>query len=240
MTAAALWPWPIVLYGHHVGRRLDHYTSMATGDFERMLDIVQAAGDVTGLAASSGGPAFALTFDDGYADTLEFALPVLSDRGLGATLFVVPSWFGRAAEHEWAVGTRYATAAELRDAQAAGFDVASHTWSHPSLADLDAGQVQQQVELAASSLAAESLGAGLGDMLAYPYGFVPRSAPPSVRRGFSTVKAEAGCWECAPLAIRRVYLDSDNPSDWKATVDHWTDSWLRSRDHGGCPHRRST
>jgi peptidoglycan/xylan/chitin deacetylase (PgdA/CDA1 family) len=43
----------------------------------------------------------AVTFDDGYADTLTDALPALRESGIPATVFVATGWLGRADEFWW-------------------------------------------------------------------------------------------------------------------------------------------
>jgi peptidoglycan/xylan/chitin deacetylase (PgdA/CDA1 family) len=47
------------------------------------------------------GPAFAVTFDDGYADNAREALPVLEDLGVPATFFVSTSGIGSSDEFWW-------------------------------------------------------------------------------------------------------------------------------------------
>ena len=242
-TSAAVWPWPIVIYLHHIGSPLDHYTSMSTHDFVLLLDLVQSAGDVVDLDQvapdNSVRPVFALTFDDGYAETFDAVLPILEHRQIPATFFVVPGWFGTQVEHDWAPGSAlYASVLQVQDAATRGFGIASHTWSHRSLTELTVPQVSEEIDRSAVALSSSGLGSGLDGTVAYPYGRIPSVIPTSVRRGFSTVKAAAACWECRPLAIRRVYLDAANTTEWKATIDYWSENWLLSRDHSDCPHYR--
>src|SRR5437764_1349650 len=48
------------------------------------------SGVSSGVAARAE-PSIALSFDDGFADVLETALPVLREHGFGATLYIVPA-----------------------------------------------------------------------------------------------------------------------------------------------------
>jgi peptidoglycan/xylan/chitin deacetylase (PgdA/CDA1 family) len=48
-----------------------------------------------------GHPVVAITFDDGYQDNLEFALPVLENNGCPATVFLATGWIGRDGPFWW-------------------------------------------------------------------------------------------------------------------------------------------
>lgn len=72
------------------------HTALSLDRFARLLDALAGRCDVLDLAealhrgsgAAAPRPVVALTFDDGYADVEEFALPELSRRGLRAALCV--------------------------------------------------------------------------------------------------------------------------------------------------------
>jgi len=51
--------------------------------------------------AGLGGRAVAITFDDGYRDNLDLAVPVLADLGLPATFFLVPAFLGGSVQPWW-------------------------------------------------------------------------------------------------------------------------------------------
>lgn len=67
---------------------------VAQSDFRRILEWMraryepQALGDWLGHAAPPARPAFAVTFDDGWADNHEHAFPVLRELGIPATIFI--------------------------------------------------------------------------------------------------------------------------------------------------------
>ena len=78
-----------------------------------------------------------LTFDDGYTDFLDHAVPVLERHGMTGTLYVVAGRLGGA--NEWDDGPRLPImdADQVRAVAAAGHEVGSHTMTHPRLAGAD-------------------------------------------------------------------------------------------------------
>jgi peptidoglycan/xylan/chitin deacetylase (PgdA/CDA1 family) len=86
-----------------------------------------------------------LTFDDGYTDFLDHAVPVLARHGMTATLYVVAGLLG--GRNDWDDGPRL----ELLDAHGvravaeAGHEVGSHTQTHVRLAGADAGTLEREI-----------------------------------------------------------------------------------------------
>ena len=229
---------PTVLYFHHIGSGIDHYTSVARDVFERMLDCVQAAGEIVDLAdvlaetsAQDGSNRrFVLTFDDGYADVFGDVVEGLHKRGIPATFFVVPSWVGSRAPHPWAPDDlRCADADELREAQRLGFGIASHTWSHARLDLCSSDEVSAQLDRSAEWLNAEGLGASLEGVVAYPYGRAPAAPATRLRAAFGTGRKPVACWRCRRYDISRVYLAADDEQNWKERIDGWFRAGLDAR-----------
>ncbi|MFH6785815.1 MULTISPECIES: polysaccharide deacetylase family protein [Methylobacterium] len=94
---------------------------------------------------------FLVTFDDGYADTVEVALPVLREAGVPAILFLVAGWLD--APPETPPGP-YADRALVAEWLSAGMEVGSHSLSHARIATLDDEGAAR--EIAASRTALES------------------------------------------------------------------------------------
>jgi peptidoglycan/xylan/chitin deacetylase (PgdA/CDA1 family) len=89
------------------------------------------------LQARERGPAaglVGLTFDDGYVDFLDHAVPLLERHGMSGTVYIVAGHLG--GENAWDDGPRLdlMTADQVRAVAAAGLEVGSHTMSHPRLA----------------------------------------------------------------------------------------------------------
>ena len=118
------------------------------------------------------------TFDDAYRSVLTLAAPVLERLGVPGTVFVPTDWAGRGEPMRWPgidewVGGEHEHELlpmswdELGELAARGWEVGSHTRSHPRLTEL--GDERLRDELLASR---EECAARLGSCatIAYPYG----------------------------------------------------------------------
>ena len=112
------------------------------------------------------GRRFAITFDDGYEETLRLALPVLQAHALPATVFVVSGMVGghSAWNHE---PVRLLSRVELLELQSAGIFIGSHSRSHRRLSTLAPGEIQQEV--AVSRIDLEQLLGAPVRFFSYPY-----------------------------------------------------------------------
>lgn len=103
-----------------------------------------------------GPRTLAVTFDDALRSVHRLALPVLSELGAPATVFAptafvesgepfawprIDRWLGTEHEHELA-GMSWDALRELRDA---GWEVGSHSATHPRLAELDDGRLAAEL-----------------------------------------------------------------------------------------------
>src|SRR5262249_50353737 len=131
------------------------------------------------VAGDAPAKAVAITFDDGYRSVLEHARPVLDEFGFPGTIFVPTSLIGLFRPMSWPgidkwVGGPYEdelrplTWDELRTLRDGGWEVGSHTRTHPKLPTLDDAELH--AELADSKeVCRRELGAECRS-LAYPYG----------------------------------------------------------------------
>jgi heparosan-N-sulfate-glucuronate 5-epimerase len=119
-----------------------------------------------------------VTFDDGFRSVFEHALPVLSELGLPGTIFV-PTDFVGGGQMSWPgiehwVGTAHGdeltcvTWEELRRLRAAGWEVGSHTRSHPVLPQLAEQELTDEL-VGSREVCARELGVPCRS-LAYPFG----------------------------------------------------------------------
>lgn len=114
--------------------------------------------------------AVVLTFDDGYRNFQDHALPVLKQYGYPATVFAVSGLLGQAARWlaDGGANAPLMSAAELRRLHQEGIDIGSHSATHPRLARLSIEDCRR--ELADSKAVLEdALGAPVTSF-AYPSG----------------------------------------------------------------------
>lgn len=106
----------------------------------------------------------AMTFDDGHVGQFARAFPELVARGMSATFFVTTSWIGRRPG--------YCSWSQLREMNAAGMSIQSHTHSHPFLSELPAHALSAELCRSKAELD-EALGQDT-DAIALPGGDHPR------------------------------------------------------------------
>lgn len=140
-----------------------------------------------------------LTFDDGYADNYDHAVPVLGRLGFTATFFVITGFVdaGRAGYMSWD---------QLADLAAAGMEIGAHSIDHP---DLRGRSLRLQfAEVAAPKLAIETrLGIPVTSF-AYPSGRFDATTVDVLRAaGYRAAATTApGTWQFAgsPYQLARV------------------------------------
>ena len=165
----------------------------------------------------------AVTFDDGYLSVLTHALPILERLGLPATVFVptdfvgvdgpmrwpgIDDWVGGAHEDE----LRPMTWKQLGALRDAGWEIGSHTCSHPHLTELDNDTLDR--ELIVSRTECERHMGRPCLTIAYPYGdYDERVAAAAGRAGYQAAcTLPARFHEARPLEWPRVgvyYGDDD-------------------------------
>jgi peptidoglycan/xylan/chitin deacetylase (PgdA/CDA1 family) len=223
----------VVLYFHHVHPRLRHYTSLAPQAFDRALAQVQerleplppeAVSTVLSRERGHPRPSCLLTFDDGYADVFEHALPVMERRGWRAVFFVSVALVGQVERHPIRGPLRHMTWKQLRELRRRGHVVTNHGFRHVNLKHLAADETQREIDQARAIL--ERHMPGTPDWFAYPFGHVPASRDLRLPElCFGSVKAPARPWHVARHEIRRTYLPADEPQRWARCLTEWRRAW---------------
>jgi peptidoglycan/xylan/chitin deacetylase (PgdA/CDA1 family) len=173
---------PILMY-HNIARppadTLLRSLYVTPAAFRRQLRLLHALGYV-GVSMSEAMPYLrgersgrvaVLTFDDGYVDNLENAVPVLQDAGFSATCYFVSGGLG--GYNSWddaVIKTRkpIMDRAQVRAWADAGLEVGSHSHSHPQLTRCDDAVLDN--ELARSRDELQQIAGTTVTQFCYPYG----------------------------------------------------------------------
>lgn len=181
---------PILLY-HSISTRpsaLIRPFTITPAAFERQLDCVVELGlesvTVSAFADAIRGrgrlPArpVVITFDDGFADFADAALPALCERGLAVTLYVTTGFLrdGGARPSARCFDDRMLDWSQLPELCAAGVEIGAHSHSHPHLDTLGAAAAGHEIRYC-RNLLEERLGRAVPSF-AYPNGY----SSPAVRR----------------------------------------------------------
>ena len=151
--------------------------SIAASELRSLVESIRASGHrIVPLREILRAPdvpdRVALTFDDGMASLHENALPVLSDLGAPATVFLATGWLGRdnhlptiPQDTPRMTMLDWSQVRALRDA---GWSVEAHTVTHPDLRALSDDEIGRELEDCATAIDREV--GERPEVLAYPYG----------------------------------------------------------------------
>ena len=133
-----------ILTYHSVNTDREHETNILPDTFAKQMAFLRSFADVRDLGdmfespSATGPQVVAVTLDDGYADNLHVAAPILDRHHLPATCFVAVGYVGTDSRlpHDGEAGAEAARLLswdELRELPAKGVTVGSHGLSHVSL-----------------------------------------------------------------------------------------------------------
>ncbi|MEO6800138.1 MAG: polysaccharide deacetylase family protein [Rhodanobacter sp.] len=182
-------------------RELAVYRSLyvSPGAFTRQLWLLHRLG-FAGCSMSAAMPYLrgerrgrvaVITLDDGYADNLESALPVLQGFGFSATVYVVSGAIGQF--NAWdaqklGIRKRLMTAGQLRQWSDAGMEIGAHTRNHPRLTLCDDSTLHDEIRGSKAELE-DRVGATV-TQFCYPYGDVDdRVAAATREAGYAAATA---------------------------------------------------
>ena len=178
-----------VLAYHQVDRRRDFAWNMLSPEklsaqMERLKSRGYLGVPLVEATEGSGRREIGITFDDGLACVIRFALPVLRPLGFRATIFVPTAWVGRRNEWDTRLGgrrVRHAEWEELREAADAGWEIGSHGHTHRDLTSLSEKEAAEELR-EARRLIRNRLG-GEAASIAYPFGRVSEPVVRMAREG---------------------------------------------------------
>jgi peptidoglycan/xylan/chitin deacetylase (PgdA/CDA1 family) len=170
-------------------------------------------------AVRAGERAFAISFDDGFRNTLEVGLAPLAQHRCRAIQFLVADLLGRTNEWERAGGETAAPlmdAAAVREWLAAGHEIGSHTLRHPFLTRLPEREAREEIH--ASKRKLEDLFGVAVEHFCYPYGDWNLSVRDLVAqagyRTACTVTFGVNTSAVGPLELRRI-MSRYRSRNWK-------------------------
>lgn len=186
-----------VLFYHRVADRLSNSWTLSTAKFAAQVHWLQERFDLVTLAEAqdrirSGRnrwPTACITFDDGYADNMDFAIPLLLQRKIPFTYFVSTDHVlgGQPFPHDVEAGEILPpnTPQQLRDLAAANVEIGAHTRSHMNLG----GQLARKrllTEIAGSKFDLEEALNREIRYFAFPYGQIDNLSVEAFRVAYQT------------------------------------------------------
>ena len=133
----------------------------------RFLTVAALAAEARGGLPPPG--LAAISFDDGLRNNLTTALPLLSELGIPATVYVPSAWVG--GQHPGigtGAGDEILTGAELQELVRRGWEVGAHTVTHADLSLLDYAHCRSEIEHSCEALS-QLTGVPV-QTFAYPFG----------------------------------------------------------------------
>jgi peptidoglycan/xylan/chitin deacetylase (PgdA/CDA1 family) len=144
-----------------------------------------------------------LTFDDGYIDNYEQAMPILKRHGFPATIFISPGTIGQEGKLNWK---------QIKEMHEAGWDIQPHGMTHPHLPELTAAE--QKEEIMQSRRQIEQQLGTKADIFCYPYGeFNKQTLTILKEEGFRyafTIRQGRTTSSQDPFHLKRIYVNSED------------------------------
>lgn len=136
---------PIYMY-HHIqdltddGDQLLYGLSLSISSFQEEMNYLKKNNyktlTLTEMLDNQLAKSVVLTFDDGYIDVYQNAFPIMQKSGFSGVVFIITDLVGTPGYMSWE---------ELKELKNAGWEMGSHTLSHPSLETLDFDSATKQI-----------------------------------------------------------------------------------------------
>lgn len=218
----------VFLCYHSIADRGSRYLSLPPRLFEEQLAELRRRGFRSGTVADlerlqhgqqPSEPTVFLTFDDGYLDNAEVAMPLLKEYGFQPIIFVLPHHLEDGGPFVWPEVAedqaahpevmRSMTWPQVERLAEEGASFGSHTLTHPHLPALEQEQLTEELRESRALIAARL---GSCDSVAYPFGEtspeVERAAAAAgYRFGFTLPQGPHRADTAGPLGIPRINVD---------------------------------
>ncbi len=215
----------VVLYYHRVADTNPTPWTISQSDFQRQLDWLQENFELLSMdqvhqrlqTRCNHRPAVALTFDDGYAENMDFALPMMAQRGIKCMYYVStsPVLNQTLFEHDRSLSLHLLpnSVSDLKQIIEWGFDIGSHTRNHLDIGSITSlRQLRDELEGSRRELL-QLLNVPI-DHFAFPFGQRNNISAASIAVaksvGYKTVCGAYGGYNhigCDPFFIQRMHGD---------------------------------
>lgn len=221
-----------ILFYHRIADSHPNGWTLPVQDFQRQIEWIGERFDLVSLgeaqrrleSQNSRRPAVAITFDDGYGENCEAAVPLLLRHNVPFTYFVSTQIIKdqSAFPHDLEAGVRLRpnTITELRSMSDAGVEIGAHTRTHPDLGrSTDPDWLREEI---VGSM--EDLEAWIGrrpTSFAFPFGQIENMTPKAMAvargAGIETICSAYGAYNLpgqvseqhGPLHLRRIHADPE-------------------------------
>jgi peptidoglycan/xylan/chitin deacetylase (PgdA/CDA1 family) len=184
-----------------------HVHLLADAGF-RFMTVSQAADALCAHPPATG--IAVVTFDDGLANNLTTALPVLQEIGAPATVYVACDfigghnpWIGRGGGGEMLDETG------IRSLAQGGWEIGAHTLSHPDMSLLDYDRCRAEID--GSRRILEEITGGPVDTFAYPFGRYGESAVAAVADSGMRAAVTTGSGHWHRFELTRAMCSTGDP-----------------------------
>jgi len=224
-AAAGRAPAMVVFYHRVADRSMNDWT-ISTRAFTRQIDWLQRHFDLVSLEETqrrlrdgNTRPSVSITFDDGYADNCEFALPLLISRRIPLTYFVASDFVtsGNPFPHDCAAGRPLApnSLVQLRSLVSANVAIGAHTRTHADLGKI-VERDRLRDEIVGSRVALQNALGCAVRYFAFPFG-QPRNLQAAAfhlarEAGFAGVCSAYGGYNVPgddPFHLQRIHADPE-------------------------------
>ncbi|HTU25561.1 MAG TPA: polysaccharide deacetylase family protein, partial [Pirellulales bacterium] len=217
----------MVLFYHRIAATQRNAWTTSPRVFERQMAWLRRNFDLISLdeaqrriaSGENHRPAVSITFDDGYADNCEMALPLLLDLKIPFTYFVASEnvLSGEPFPHDAALGAPLApnTPDQIRALAEAGAEIGCHTRHHANLGQVHDSEILHE-ELVGARGDLEALTGRPVRYFAFPYGhhhnLTSESFDLAYRSGYLGVCSAYGGYNFPgdnPFHLQRIHPDDD-------------------------------
>ena len=176
--------------------------------FRQQMELIKESGyrglSVTEALQYASEPSVCITFDDGCETDFITAAPILQGFGFRATFYLTAGFLGTPG---------YLTTNQVRELDAAGFEIGCHSMTHPYLSDLAESDMKREI-MGAKLRIEEIVGQSI-EHFSVPGGqYDARTLEMARSAGFRTVATSlfhANSTRTSPYELGRVAILRDTP-----------------------------